>query len=199
MKTLFLSIAFIALLTLASFAQLEKGTWIGGVSGNVAFSFKPSDTKFFSLNLNPYALYLVSKNFAVGLNLDYTLDFVKYSSAFQAGSEPAKYSSNNLLFAPVVRKYFCSSKYRPYVGIATGLEIYQPISFAAPDWDVTKSTDFGFFLNPEAGISYWLNEKVFFDLKASYALINSGRLEDYHTVDLKIGIGVKLGNSSAEK
>jgi hypothetical protein len=196
MKKLCLSITLITLLTLTSFAQLEKGSWIGGVSGNVDFTFlKSSGNRAFSFSINPYAMFLVSKNFAVGLNLDYSLDFVKYSSSFQPGSEPVKYSSNNLLFAPVVRKYFGNSKYRPYIGLATGLEIYQPISFAAPDWDVTKSTNFGYFLNPEAGISYWLNDKVFLDLKASYDLINNYRQGDYHTVYLKIGIGIKLGNS----
>jgi len=71
MKKLVLSIAFIALFTFTSFAQLEKGSWIGGVSGNVDFTFlKSSSNQAFSFNLNPYAMYLVSKNFSVGLNLD---------------------------------------------------------------------------------------------------------------------------------
>jgi len=199
MKKLVLSIAFIILLTLNSFAQLEKGSWIGGVSGNIGFGFNSSDSRFFSVDLNPYALYLVRNNFAVGLNLDYSCDFVKYYSIFQAESELVKYSTNSLVFAPVVRKYFGNGRYRPYIGLTTGLEIYQSISFAAPDWDVSKSTDFGFSLTPEAGISYWLNDKVFFDLKASYDLINNNRAGDYHTVYLKIGIGIKLGNSSTEK
>ena len=199
MKKLILSIVFITLVAITSFAQLEKGSWIGGVSGNVNFNFRPSDTKYFSVNLTPYAMYLVSKNFAAGLNLDYNYDFVKYYSFFQTESELVKYSTNSLLFAPVVRKYFGNGKYRPYIGLTSGLAMYQTISFSAPSWDVSKSTNFGFFLNPEAGISYWLNDKVFFDLKASYDLINYNRHGDYHTVDLKIGIGINLGNSSQEK
>ena len=196
MKKLLLSIAFITLFTLSSFAQLEKGSWIGGVSGNVDFTFlKSSSNQAFSFSLNPYALYLASNNFALGLNLDYSYDFVKYYS----GSEPVKYSSNNLLLAPVIRKYFGNSRYRPYVGLSAGLGIYQPVSFPYPEYDVSVSTDFGFFLSPESGISYWLNDKVFFDLKASYNLINYKNVGDYHTVDLKIGIGVKLGNSAPEE
>lgn len=191
MKKLFLSIAFIALLALTSFAQLEKGSWIGGVSGNVDFTFlKSSSNQAFSFSINPYAMYLVSNNFAVGLNLDYSYVFVKYSF---------EYSTHELLLAPVIHKYFGNSKYRPFIGLATGLAMYQTISFAAPDWDVSKSTNFGYFLNPEAGISYWLNDKVFFDLKASYDLINYDKNSDYHTVDVKIGIGIKLGNSTTNE
>ena len=191
MNKLLLSITFITLFTLSSFAQLEKGSWIGGVSGNVDFTFlKSSSNQAFSFSLNPYAMYLVSKNFAVGLNLDYNYDFVKYS--FES-------STHKLLLAPVIHKYFGNSRYRPYVGLATGLAIYQTNSFAAPDWDVSKSTNFGYFLNPEAGISYWLNDKVFFDLKASYDLINYDKNSDNHTVDLKIGIGIKIGNPAPKE
>jgi len=191
MKTLFLSIAFITLITFTSFAQLEKGSWIGGVNGNDDFTFlKSSGNRAFSFSLNPYAMYLVSKNLAVGLNLDYDYDFVKYSF---------EYSTHKLLLAPVIHKYFGNNKFRPFIGLATGLAMYQTNSFAAPDWDVSKSTNFGYFLNPEAGISYWLNDNVFFYHKASYDLINYDKNSDYHTVDFKIGIGIKLGNSSQEK
>jgi outer membrane protein W len=200
MKKLVLSIAFITLLTLTSFAQLEKGSWIGGVNGNVDFTFlKSSSNQAFSFSLNPYAMYLVSKNLAVGLNADYSYSFVKYNSTSQTGSDLVKYSSNSLLFAPVVRKYFGNSKYRPYIGLTTGLAIYQTNSFVPTSPDVSKTTNFGYFLNPEAGISYWLNDKVFFDMKASYDLVNYKRNSDYHSVDLKIGIGIKLGNSSPAK
>ena len=200
MKKQVLSIAFITLLTLTSFAQLEKGSWIGGVSGNVGFSYNSSDIREFSLSLNPYALYLVSNNFAVGLNVDYSFLHTKsYYPFSQTGTEFVKYSTNTVLFAPIVRKYFGTSKYRPYVGITTGLSIYQTPSFVPTSTDVAKSTEFGYILNPEVGVSYWLNDKVFFDLKASYDLIRPNRIGDYHSIDLKIGIGIKLGNSSAGK
>jgi len=200
MKKQALSIAFITLLTLTSFAQLEKGSWIGGVSGNVGFSYNSSDIRYFSLSLNPYAMFLVSNNFAVGLNADYSYDHTKtYYPFSQTGTEFVKYSTNSLLFAPIVRKYFGTGKYRPYVGITTGLSIYQTPSFVPTSTDVAKSTDYGYILNPEAGVSYWLNDKVFFDLKASYDLVKHNRIGDYHSIDLKIGIGIKLGNSSAGK
>jgi hypothetical protein len=200
MKLLILSISFVALLTSSSFAQLEKGNWIGGVGGNVGLSFlKASNNRAFSGSINPYALYLVSKNFAVGLNVDYSYNFVKYNSTSQSGSELIKYSSNTLLLAPVVRKYFGNSKYRPYFGITTGLAMDQYNSFTPTASDVVRTTYFSYVLNPEAGISYWLNEKVFFDLKASYDLVKSNRRSDYHSIDLKIGIGIKPGNSSQEK
>ena len=200
MKKLFLSGAFITLFTITSFAQLEKGDWIGGVSGNVGFSYNSSDTRFFSLSLNPYAMYLLSKNFAVGLNLDYSFNYTKtYYPFSQTGSEIIKYSSNSLLFAPIIRKYFGSTKYRPYIGITTGLSMYQMPSITPISTDVAKSTDFGYILNPEAGISYWLNDKVFFDVKASYDLVNHNRIGDYHSIDLKIGVGIKIGNSASGK
>jgi hypothetical protein len=200
MKKQFLSIALIAFLSFTSFAQLEKGSWIGGVSGSVDFSFrKSSSNRAFFCSLNPYAMYLVSNNFAVGLNLDYSYNFSKYNYTSQTGSELIKYSTNTIMFAPVVRKYFGNSRYRPYLGITTGLAIHQTNSFVPTSPDVSKSTNFGYFLSPEAGISYWLNDKVFFDVKASYDLINYNLNGAYHAVDLKIGVGIKIGKSTPKK
>jgi len=140
MKKIVLSIAFITLLTFTSLAQLEKGSWIGGVSGNVDFTFlKSSSNRSFSCNFNPYAMYLVSKNFAVGLNLDYRYVYAKYSF---------EYSTHEFLLAPVIHKYFGNSKYWPFIGLATGLAIDQSVSVDPESFDVSKSTNFGHFLNP---------------------------------------------------
>jgi hypothetical protein len=41
--------------------------------------------------------------------------------------------------------------------------------------------------------------KVFFDLKASYDLINYNLNGAYHAVDLKIGVGIKIGKPTPKK
>jgi hypothetical protein len=201
MKTLFLSVAFIALLTITSSAQLEKGSWIGGVSGNVGFSHSTSSSNHsFSYGINPYVMYLMSKNIAVGLNVDSRNAIWKNEYSFGDGlTETNRYYYNSLFLAPIIRMYFGNKQFRPYIGVTTGLSLDHTRNMGSTLFGDSKTTDFGFFLNPEIGISYWLNDKVFFDFKASYDLLNSNRIAGYRTADLKIGIGIKIGNPSTEK
>jgi len=195
MKTIFIAIAFLVILSASAFAQLEKGSWIGGVSGNIGYSYSSSSVNHvFSFGINPYAMYLVHKNIAVGLNLDSRNAFGKSQYVYVDGQpETIKHSYNSLLVAPIVRLYFGSRKFRPYVGVATGFAMTHEKFTGSTLSEDSKYSDFGFFLNPELGASYWLNDRVFLDAKASYDLIKSDRLGGYRTLDIKIGVGLKLG------
>jgi hypothetical protein len=84
------------------------------------------------------------------------------------GHDIINYSSSALKFAPVVRKCFGSCMYRPYLGVVTGWEMNHSKTNSTTEPKVSKSIDFGFYITPEAGISFWLNDKGFLNLNASH-------------------------------
>ncbi len=195
MKKLSLFFALLVLITIPSLAQLEKGSWIGGVNGNLSFMSNLHENRIILLNFNPYTMYLVRNNFALGLNLENELGFGK--SQYSTGNTNSKQTMYNVKLAPTLRKYFYSSKLRPYIGLSTGMALYYKKDYYSSDTynNNTKTTKLAFILTPDAGVSYWLNEKVFFDLNVSYDLYNSYKDANYgyKTLDLKLGIGIKIG------
>lgn len=193
MKKLFLSFAFLVLITISSIAQLEKGSWIGGVNGNLSIAGRSSGTQYLSWSFNPYAMYLVSKNFAVGVDMDN--GFTYYKGNYQDGSE--SYSMHgttySLQLTPTVRKYFGNGSVRTYVGLSTGVLMEHMRGYSSYDEHTTTETGFSYYLAPQVGVSWWVNDKVFLDMKASYNLMDSYFGSGYHTFDLKIGVGFKIG------
>jgi hypothetical protein len=193
MKTFFVTIAFLVILSVSALAQFEKGTWIGGVNGNLNVTGRSSGTQLISWSFNPYAMYLVSKNLAVGIVMDN--GFTHYRGEYQIGTETNSQKGFNysLQLAPTVRKYFGNGMFRPFVGLTTGLSLFHSRGYSSYEDSKTKETEFNYVLAPEAGVSWWLNEKVFLDIKASYNLIDSYYSNGYHTFDIKIGVGFKIG------
>jgi outer membrane protein W len=172
---------------------LEKGSWIGGVNGNLSIAGRSSGTQYLSWSFNPYAMYLVSKNFAVGVDMDN--GFTYYKGNYQDGSE--SYSMHgttySLQLTPTVRKYFGNGSVRPYVGLSTGVLMEHMRGYSSYDEHTTTETGFSYYLAPQVGVSWWVNDKVFLDMKASYNLMDSYFGSGYHTFDLKIGVGFKIG------
>lgn len=70
MNNLLLAISFLFVLTTSLFAQLEKGSWIGGVTGSFGLGGRSSSSRIITWSFNPYAMYLISKNLAVGIDMD---------------------------------------------------------------------------------------------------------------------------------
>ena len=138
-------------------------------------------------------MYLVSRNVAVGLEMDN--GFTHYRGEYQIGTETnsQKGLNYNVQLAPTLRKYFGNSRLRPYIGLTTGLSLLHSRGYSSYDDSKTKQTDFNFVLAPDAGVSWWMNEKVFLDMKASYNVIDSYYGNGYHTFDIKIGVGFKIG------
>ena len=87
MKTVLMTIVLIVVLTSSGFAQLEKGSMIGGVGGNFSVNSRSPEIRLIGWSFNPYAMYLVRNNFALGLSLD---------NRFQHGK------NENILFRPVL-------------------------------------------------------------------------------------------------
>jgi len=193
MKKLFLSFVFLALITIPSIAQLEKGNWMGGVNGNFSIGGRSSSSRFLTWSFNPYAMYLVRKNLAIGIEMDN--GFTHYKVNYQYGAEAylQKGTDYRLQLAPTVRKYFGNGRVRPFVGLSTGLIMEHMRGYSAFDERTTIETGFGYYLAPQAGVSWWINDKVFLDLKGSYNLIDTYFGSGYHTLDIKIGAGLKIG------
>lgn len=197
MKKILFLIA-LSLCTVLSFAQLEKGSFIGGVNGNFGFSETDEHVEI-NGSFNPYALYLLRNNLAVGLSLDTRYNAYKFRDIDSTGAllyYSYESGSYGLYLAPVVRKYFGTGNLRPYIGVTTGMAIYYNWFFEENTDNNFEESQFAFLINPEVGVSYWMNDKVFFDLKASYDLLNPYKIDDfniYKRLELKIGFGVRFG------
>jgi len=186
MRTIILSLFILFLGVTNVSAQLEKGQIIGGVSGNISAA-KTSTNDYFGigLTLNPYALYLIEKNMALGLSFEDQLGYARFN---HSDGRRQFTRTNNLRVGPEFRKYFGVSKLMPFAGLSTGLVFQHIKSSEMPD----GSNNFGFFLAPEAGFSWWLNDRTYFDFKARYDLINSNYPKHYRSLNVNFGIGFKI-------
>lgn len=192
MKTVLMSTVFFVVLTISGFAQLEKGTWIGGINGSLGFSGNSSYYHSIRWSFNPYGMYLIRKNLAVGIELNNKFRYDNHS--YNDGTSNAfSYEGKSYTFqlAPTVRKYFGNGRFRPYVGLSTGLVLYNyNYNYSDQVYNHT-GTRFGYFIAPQVGASWWINSKVYLDMNASFNFILSKNLPSL--VDLKIGAGFKIG------
>jgi len=193
MKTLIMVIAFLVIFSTSVSAQLEKGSWIGGVSGSFGFGGRSSSNRVFSWSFNPSAMYLVKRNIALGIEMNNS--FVHYKGSYTSGTENYSQKGVNysLKLTPIVRKYFGNGQFRPYVGLSTGIVMEHMRGYSSYDGNTNTETGFKYYLAPQVGASWWLNDKVFLDLKASYNVMDSFIGSGYHTLDLNIGVGFKIG------
>lgn len=181
MKKSILAACILFGLATASHAQIEKWTILGGISGNLSFTKQLGRTTSM-FGLNAYSLYALERNLAVGLSIDNTFSTVRTKG------EDDLYTSYNLLVAPEFRKYFGSGRVTPYLGLSTGLS-FSYFDATYPNFTPFKSYDF--YLAPVAGFSYWLNDKVYFDFRTTYDLINPSTQGS--PLNIKLGIGFRLG------
>jgi hypothetical protein len=190
MRKITLAVFILCLGTVDLLAQLEKGQIIGGVSGNISGA-KTSTNSYVGIgfNINPYALYIMGKNIAVGLSLEDEFGYARFT---HSDGRRQFSRTNNLRLATEFRKYFGTSKLMPFAGLSTGLVLQHIKSSEMPD----GSNNIGFFLAPGAGFSWWLNDRTYFDLKARYDLINTNYPKHYRSFNVNIGIGFKILNQS---
>jgi len=186
MRKITLALFILCLGTTDLLAQLEKGEVIGGVSGNINVA-KTSSGSYagLGLTLNPYALYLVEKNIAVGLSFEDQFGYARFSDS---DGRRQFIRNNDLRLAPEFRKYFGTSKLMPFAGLSTGLVLQHIKSSEMTD----VSNNIGFFFSPGAGFSWWLNDRTYFDLKARYDMINTNYPKHYCSFNINIGIGFKI-------
>ncbi len=185
MKKQILAAGLLIIVATASFAQNEKGSIVAGVNGNIMLD-KNSSRTIGSIALNPWALYFVKDNLALGISVENSLLFSRNKDSNQNNV-----TSYKLLIAPELRKYFGEKKLKPFIGISTGLR-YSFYKYGDESSKTTFSSP-DFYLAPEAGLSWWLNDRVFLDVKLSYDLSEKISGSNWNTLNMNVGIGIKLG------
>jgi len=188
MKTLITSAVFCILFSTASFAQLDKGYWLGNVVGNIGISEKGN---FWYINMNPQFMKIVDKNLAIGMGVDYNF----FKSNVKGPLNIGGYRSTNLEIGPVVRKYFGNSRCKPYAELSTGIQMFNIHELNAEYADLNQR-QYKFFMNPTVGVSWWINENVSLNLSSGFKATNFNSI----VFDgFKIGVSFKFGNKSSKK
>jgi|GEM_PF-2130918 len=195
MKTIFTLIALILLVTYSAFAQLDKGYWIGDLSGEFGTNGRSSSNKITSFSLNPQAMKLISKNTALGISLDFQFFKAKYynmGSVAPSETTVSRYSSFEL--GPVVRKYFGNKLVKPFVELGTGIKIGRYYGINNPY--SADHTTFDHYLKPSVGLSWWMHDKISLNLSAEYNILN---FSNSYFEGFKLGVSFKLGNQTIKK
>jgi len=188
MKTFIIATAFTILVSLNSYGQLEKGYWIGDLSGGLTFN-KGYIFKTFTATLNSQAMILVSNKLAVGGNLSYGLLSVdKYDNG--DGTESYINRNTYLEIGPVARNYFGHFQLKPFIDLGMGLQMNH-------NWTDNRnygenSTNWNFYARPVVGIAWWINDKVSLNLSGSYTFLNF-KDEDFDGV--RVGVSFTFGNA----
>lgn len=187
MKKLFLLFIAIYLISNTVSAQLEKGGWITSLQGNYNVTgIKYRSDRFQSLLLRPGVMKLVHHNLAVGMVMSFGYDLSKYSEVQPGLSLTSK--SLSLEAGPVLRKYFGDYKLKPFAELSSGIK-YHNSSSAYSDNRKYDFDNTDLFIRPAIGLSYWINDRISFDISAGTDLMNRNKWE----LQLNLGVSVKLG------
>jgi hypothetical protein len=188
MKTLITSAVFCILFSTVSLAQLDKGYWLGNVTGNFGVSDKG---EFWFVNMNPQFMKLVDKNLAIGMGIDYNF----YKSNVKGPMSIGGYRHTYLEIGPVIRKYFGNTQFKPYAELSTGIQMFnsQYLNAEYADFNTQHNK---FFLNPTIGVSWWINENVSLNLSTG---IKTTNFNSIMFDGFKIGVSFKFGNKSSKK
>ncbi|MGE5316627.1 MAG: hypothetical protein ACM3ME_01430 [Chloroflexota bacterium] len=188
MKKIFILIV-ISLLSVCSYAQLDKGGWITSLHGYGSAS-KMNDYKESTLRIQPSVMKLIGHNLALGITLSTTFQSNTYPTTFTP-ILLAKTNTLDLEAGPVLRKYFGDYKFKPYAEFSTGLyytqykSIYEGVSYHS---DYSK-----LYIKPALGMSYWISDRVALDMKVSYDLNHHDYGTFFDNWNLNLGFSVKLG------
>lgn len=169
------------------FAQPGKGDWIASLNGSFSAAGVKSDSyKYHNLQLKPELLKMLKHNVTLGmvLGIDHTMIWRK---DFQPEVDLRTHDLH-LQFGPVVRKYFGKGRLVPYAELSAGVDYSMNFSkFSGESGSTYSSADA--FIRPALGLSYWINDKVSFNISAGTDLLKPR----YRELHINLGISVKLG------
>lgn len=187
MKKLVLTFVMLVVLLPFASAQIEKGSVVGGINGNLGFERSGSGSyRSFSMNSDIYGLYFIKNNFGLGLAGGFDYAKAKYKNLPVGFSYPAFSLTTDV--GPVARKYFGKSKLMPYVQLGTGASIHS-FRFFSNGIEGKTYTDVDFYIKPAVGMTYWLNKRVGID-----AMLEKNILENNpRKFNAKIGLSFRLG------
>ncbi|HEY1061120.1 MAG TPA: outer membrane beta-barrel protein [Daejeonella sp.] len=181
MKKLILSIVALSSLTLASYAQTEKGKFILG--GTALYETSKSDAananSAENLNLVPNLGYFVSDNFAIGTGIGYS--FSKAAVASATGI------NNAVIVSPFGRYYAGLSDQFKFFGQASVPMAFGTVKAVDANGDAGAkagtSTSFGVALSP--GFVYFPTKKLGIELALKGISYNNLKVKDANDNDVK--------------
>lgn len=189
MKKIFILIV-ISLLSVCSYAQLNKGGWITSLQGYGSAS-KMTEFKESTLRIQPSVMKLIGHNLALGINLSTTFQSNTYPTNSTAPFVLSKLNSLKLEAGPVLRKYFGNYNFKPYAEFSSGLYYTQ---YKSNYEGVTSHTnDSRLYIKPALGMSYWISDRIAFDMKVSYDINHHFYSFLFDNWNLNMGFSVKLG------
>ncbi|MBK3517955.1 outer membrane beta-barrel protein [Carboxylicivirga marina] len=188
MKKILTIIAVIAMASLSSFAQTEKGKWVFSGSSDLSFTTttmtleydgeEMGDSDLSSFNLTPTIAYFVADDFALGLGMNVE------------NSKQDDYTTNSLLVGPIARYYVGgSSSVKPY------LQAAYFFGSQKEDDDVDEAKAKASSWEIGGGAAIFLNEFASLDMSLGYgnATLTSND-DDKFKVKVK-GLAVNVGFS----
>ncbi|MPR37307.1 outer membrane protein [Salmonirosea aquatica] len=195
-----LTVAVLLNLTSVANAQIESGTYLVGTSVG-HFSLNDNSRPIRTLILQPALGRFIRTNLVVGLELPFQYAYLKEDM----------YINSNTKFgvSPFVRYYLGSNvTVKPFGSLSAGWRIdHDRLVSPADNYDDVQ-TDSGFLYGATAGVAFFLNPAVSFDVLANYTAFSKGL--DFETQPglsygrrdiLRIGFGfqVYLGNDKRER
>lgn len=211
MKRKLLSTAILTLCISASiFAQVEKGNWFLGGSGNLEFmaskeKIKSGGTttdggKYTNFNFRHQVGYFIIDKLPVGLSFDFNYDK-------QKNTDPdSEYKWTSFIVGPFVRYYIADLEgFMPYAEVSMGIGSGNNKYTYNGDSNDDKYGMFAYRLG--AGATYFVTENVGIDLFIGYAnsqekykaVVDASRAEGddviykYGGLDFKIGFVLSIG------
>jgi len=165
-----LLVASVFLLTLTSFAQTSKNTWLLGGSASYS-STQEGDLHNTVLDISPRVGYFILNDFAVGLNAN-------INTTKDEGSNVSVAS-----FGPYARYYFAP------LGKNAKLFANAQVIFGNEDEGMGKSNLSGWGLS--AGPAFFINESIAFETTIGYTSTKAG-IEQVKDNTLAFGIGLQI-------
>lgn len=166
-NTLLLTTLLSLLSTSLAIAQTETGSfYMGGNTfltsniGKTKLDANPGadEVKIFSINFNPTAQFFIIDNLSIGASIP----FEYYSSK----RDDFESNSTSFGFNPLIRYYFGSASYKPYIGAQGGLSTVRTKGSIGGD----ANTEKGILqtINAGAGIAIFLKERAAIDIGIGY-------------------------------
>jgi long-subunit fatty acid transport protein len=172
-KLLFISMKkilglILSIAPLISFGQVEKGMWL--LSGNASFQKNPDNgsisvtpTSVTSIQLTPYAGYMVSSKIAVGLSVNYLkskFEFSQQNQASLSNSEATSFTAGPFIryYQPITEKFFFFAQGDVMFGKGTS-DLLSPTSGTINKDELTSTA---VALRP--GVAYFISKRWAFEV-----------------------------------
>lgn len=192
MKTIKLFLALSLLITLTTNAQITKGNWMVGGSGDFStkklvnnYSDGTSETNAFrSIEITPNIGYFIKDKLALGVKIGYEGEF------YSGNTSSPEQHYNTIYSGPFVRYYLLNSQklINPFIESSF---IFGNKHSSSSAFKSTNTSINSVYLS--AGSSLFLNSSVGLDLTLKYSIkdekVESNKLK---TNDFQIGIGFQI-------